>query len=113
MKNKTTNRIRSNGATKPAPSQRKTDRLEPEEWQRIIESLDELEQAKLQAFTLLHLLSDSMDYHNSTGNWTEEFGNRMCWGIAALVNQTSEWLDRTFDETHSAIHHKRATTAPA
>jgi hypothetical protein len=100
---KTTERVQRNGNAKPVPSQVQIPADLKAADARINDSLNELEQAKLEAVTLLHLLCDSMDYHNSNGHWTVEFGDRMSAGIAGLVNRASEWLDRTYDETRSAI----------
>ena len=100
----TTNRIQRNGATKPVSKQ-------------VFDSLWELEVAKNQAVALMQLMLDYETEHLMEGDLIHAERSRVNAGVAQMVHQTTEYLERTFNETFHAINPKhveaRAAAAPA
>jgi hypothetical protein len=173
----TTNRIHRNGATKPAPSQRKIrfgaefklpkdalhnaclcvfDRKRQELVQKIpltekefadvwklqykngrpdigsfakdliaevlrsklcesetFSSLSELEVAKNLSLALMQLMVDSETTHLMEGDLPHSERSLVNAGVAQLVQQASEYLNRTFNEIFHAINHKHVEARPA
>lgn len=98
MKNQ--NRIHKNGATKPASKQ-------------VFDSLWELEVAKNQAVALMQLMLDYETEHLMEGDLIHSKRSRVNAGVSQMVHQTTEYLERTFDETFHLIHLKPVEARPA
>ena len=78
---------------------------------RLRDAIGEVESAKNDAFALLHLLRESIDYRVTAGDWTDDFANKMSAGISQLVHTHAFALEDSVRGLFCALRNEKEPAA--